>query len=79
MVKAQFRGWRMQRFYERPHKYRRMWISVYILYVCVCSYFHNPIPVVASGHPKQCEEGHPKILKGRMTAQTLTWVVVIAL
>ena len=51
--------------------------------VCVCvstySYFHNPIPVVTRGYPKQREEGHPKILKGCVTAQTLTWVVVIAL
>lgn len=47
--------------------------------MCVFSYFHNPIPVVASGYSKQCEEGHPKILKGRVTAQTLTGVIVVAL
>lgn len=60
-----------------------LWDNLVITYVsvceCVCSYFHNPIPVVSSGHSKQCEEGHPKILKGCVTTQTLTWVVVIAL
>lgn len=45
----------------------------------MCSYFHDSVPVVSGGHPEQGEEGHPEILKGRVTTQTLTRVDVIAL
>lgn len=37
---------------------------------------HNPIPVVPSGHPKECEESHAKVVKGGMAAETLTWVLL---
>lgn len=42
MLKAQFRGLRMQRFYERPHKYKRMWARVCVcLRVSACVGFHT--------------------------------------
>lgn len=47
--------------------------------VRVCSYFHDAVPVVPCGHPKQCEEGHSEILKGGVSAQALAGVVHVAL
>lgn len=42
------------------------------------SYLHDSIPVITSGDLEKCEEGHPKVLKGGMTAHTLTGVLVVA-
>lgn len=42
------------------------------------SYLHDPVPIVTCGHLEQCEESHPEVLKGGVTAHALTGVLVIA-
>lgn len=37
---------------------------------------HNPIPVVPSRHPEECEEGHAKVVKGSVATKTLAWVLL---
>lgn len=42
------------------------------------SYLHDAVPVVSRGHLEECEEGHPKVLKGGMTAHALAGILLIA-
>lgn len=35
---------------------------------------HNPAPVVTGRHSEECEEGHAKVVKGSVAAQTFTGV-----
>lgn len=40
-------------------------------------YLHDAIPVVTSGNLEECEESHPKVLKGGVAAHSLTGVVSV--
>lgn len=41
------------------------------------NYLHDAIPVVAGGNLEECEEGHPKVFKGGVSAHSFTGVVSV--
>lgn len=59
------------------HSWSELW-SEFLTRPLRPSYLHDSVPVVSRGHLEECEEGHPKVLKGSMTAHALAGVLIIA-